>query len=120
MKAFWASVILFGLLLIGIVGNAIYLCNSADQIRALELLLDEPSQRQENLFLLEESWARKQKIIALSVEFESIDRITEAISGLRWAYSTEEKEEFERYRILLLDAIDKMERAEKLSVENLF
>ena len=32
----------------------------------------------------------------------------------------EEKEEFERYRILLLDAIDKMERAEKLSVENLF
>lgn len=120
MKAFWASVILFGILLFLVGWNASYIHESTDEIRALAFRLDEPSSRKETLSQLDSLWETRQKIIGLSVGYEQLDHLTEVIDCLWWAYSVADEAEFERYRILLTDAIDEIERTEKLSAENLF
>ena len=120
MKALWASVILFGLLLILVCWNAIYIHKSAEELRTLTSKLDEPSTRWDTLSRLDELWKSRRAIIGFSLGDKQLDRLSEMIDSLLWAYSVSDEAEFERYRILLTDAIDEIERAENLSVENLF
>ena len=120
MKAFWASVILFGVMLILIIGNAAYIHETTDRIRLFDSALDNRSDRAEVLSDLNTFWSARRRIISLSVGYEQLDHLTETIDCLRWADSISDEAEFERYRILLRDAIDEIERTENFSVENLF
>ena len=120
MKAFWASVILFGVMLFCIAGNAAYIHGCTNEIHTLVSELDDPSGRQVTLARLDELWKKQQRILTLSVGYEKINRLTEMLDCLWWAHSVKDEAEFELYRILLTDAIDEIERADILSGENLF
>lgn len=119
MKAFWASVILFGVMLFFIGWNAIYIQDSAERIRAFAEEMKHLENRQIALLELDAFWEKHQNLIGLSVSFRETDHLSEMIDCLVWAQNVENEEEFQKYLILLLDAADEIERADRFSIGNL-
>ena len=120
MKAFWISLILFSLLLVGIFWNAHYVRESESYLTELVVSLGDAEEREESMDELEEFWEKNKKLFGLSVGFRDIDRVSEIITSLRWAQDYGLEAEFQKYRTLLLDAIEEITRNEKLSLGNIF
>ncbi|MBE6546915.1 MAG: DUF4363 family protein [Ruminococcaceae bacterium] len=120
MKAFWASLLLFGILLGGILCNARYLHRTADYLEKTAQALAQADSRDETLGELERFWEKNQTIISLTVGFRELDRFGEIIVQLRWAHDAENESEFERYRLLLADVTEEIIRSEEFSIKNLF
>ena len=120
MKALWASVLLFGLLLLFIVGNYLYIQNSTDRLYALVRKADTRETRQDALSELKDLWERCRTPVSLSVHLREIDRISEILDALRWYQDADNEKEFQYNLVLLTDAIEKIGRANRFSLENIF
>ena len=120
MKALWASVILFLVMLGIILGNAAYIHYCSDHLRTLIKQLNASPSKGDALSLMDAFWKRNRGIVELSVGSRGTDSITETLNCLRWAYETDNKAEFLKYTIILENKIEEMERAEFFSVDSLF
>ena len=120
MKVFWISLVLFLLLLAGIFWNAHYVRESSEHLTELAEELTEPDEREDTLSELEEFWEKNKNLFGLSVGFRELDHFGEVLVELRWAHDHSLEAEFQKYRALLLDAIEEISRTEKISVGNIF
>ena len=120
MKAFWISLILFSLLLVGILGNVYYIHQSERTLADLVTRLDTPEEREELLLALESFWEKNRDLFGLSVGFRELDQFEALLTELRWAYEARDEAEFQRSRALLLDSIEEITRNEKISMGNIF
>ena len=120
MKAFWISLVLFLVLLLGIFWNIHYIHESEESLTELVDALDDSENREERLCELELFWEKNRDIFGLSVGFREIDHFGEVLRELRWAQDYGLEAEFQKYRALLLDAIEEITRNEKLSLGNIF
>lgn len=120
MKAFWISLILFVLLLAGIFWNAHYIRENEKYLTELVTSLEISEDREERICELEEFWEKHKKLFGLSVGFRELDHFGEVLAELRWAHDHSFEAEFQKYRSLLLDAIEEITRNEKISIGNIF
>ena len=120
MKVFWISLVLFLVLLAGIFWNAHYVRESTEHLTDLVEELKEPDEREETLTELEGFWEKNKNLFGLSVGFRELDHFGEVLVELRWAHDFGREEDFQKNRALLLDAIEEIERNERISVGNIF
>ena len=120
MKAFWISLLLFGLLLGGIFWNVHYIHKSERYLTELVTSLDTEDRREERLCELESFWQKQRDLFGLSVGFRELDQFEELLTELRWAHEFGTEGEFQKHRALLLDAIEEITRNEKISMGNIF
>lgn len=119
MKTFYASLIVFFLLIALIVCNGVYVKRTT---AALEALLSEISQMPssaESLQAIEEKWQSSKKILSLSVAFEELRELDAQLLSMRAAVSTGAAADFERARLLAMEALIRMREPEELSMDNL-
>ena len=120
MKVFWVSCALFLALLAGILWNARYIRTSEAYLRETVEELQAVEGRAERLSELEEFWQKRRDLFGLSVGFRELDHFEELLVELRWAHDGGLEAEFQRCRVLLLDAIEEISRNERISVGNIF
>ena len=118
MKAVWTSVILLIILLIGVFWNAHYIQSTSKKLYESADALTINSE--DTLHSLEAFWAKNKNLLGISVSFRILDHFGEILSGLRWAKNVNDVKEFERYRLLLCDAIEELEHAEQMNWQAIF
>ena len=120
MKVFWISLTLFFLLLTAIFWNIHYIHENEQYLTELVTSLEEVEGREEKLDELESFWEKHRDFFGLSVSFREIDHFGEVLVELRWAHDFSLEAEFQKYRAMLLDAIEEITRNEKISLGNIF
>ena len=101
--------------------NHRYIKTTADELVRLTDALDF-SDKENCLKTLDEIdalWEKSSTIFSLTVSFREIDYLGETLLSLRSSFESANKHEFERYRLLLLDAIDGVARLEDFSIINI-
>ena len=121
MKSFLWSMFLFGLLLVVIVWNFIYVNRTAE--RLLDMIEALPSDPDDSALApaeeLSDFWHTRINSIGFSVGYTVLDRISEQAATL---VSTTKYHDFFDYQLakeLLRDAVQDMRRLEQFSVGNL-
>ncbi len=120
MKAFWASIVLFTLLITAVAVNADYIHRITNNLVVFAEELEAADGRSERLDQLENRWNRSRTWIALSVKQSDLNKIDELIVTLRWAHDTQNEEAFLKYRALLMQTAKEFNRTERLSLQNIF
>ena len=120
MKAVWIAWILLITLLFFVFSNAIYIRKNAHNLITIAEQMSYSASAEKNLSSIEEIWYKQRDRIGVSVGFRELDHVDEAIDTLRWACQNANEQEFERQRILLIDAIEEIARAEQNSWKSLF
>ncbi len=120
MKAVPISIILFLILIICIVANAIFINESSSYLSDASNALYAKNDREATLDKLEAFWESRRDIIGLSVSNLILDEADDVIICLREAERSGDEAEFQKYRMRLSDISKKVARAEKLSIGNIF
>ena len=115
MKSFIAATILFCLLIGIIIINSIYTKKIAEELEDKILALDFENEITDDIDSIQKYWKKKEKVIGISVGFKEIDKTSELIIALKVHYQYQNREEFEKAKLLLIDVIDEITRLEKLS-----
>ncbi len=100
--------------------NYRYINETADELVSLteSLSLDSPSCISK-INELEKKWEKSSYIFSLTVSFKDIDYLGETLLALKSSAENKNEVEFERYKTLLIDAIDGVRRLEKFSIINI-
>ncbi|MBQ9113081.1 MAG: hypothetical protein IJY08_05820 [Clostridia bacterium] len=120
MKEFAASIVLFICVIALVITNAIYIKNTATDIKSLALAVYESNGEDKAISDLKDSWESSKKIFALSISLREVDIITEYIIRLECAKIDGDDEELTRVYHLLCNAIDDATRYEKISFHTVF
>ena len=100
--------------------NFKYINKTADELTELtEKLSIDDADCLEKIDEIEKKWEKSADIFSLSVGFKEIDYLGETLLALRSTAENGSELEFERYRALLIDAIDGVRRLEKFSIMNI-
>ena len=101
--------------------NHSYIRTTANELRCLTNTLDffDKDDCTKTLDELDTLWKESSIVFSLSVSFREIDYLGETLLSMRSSFESENKHEFERYRLLLLDAIDGVARLEDFSIINI-
>ena len=120
MKTLTIVLAIFFALCTAMLLNFIYINESADELTHLteELSFDDPSVAKK-IEEIEKKWEKSSVIFSLTVNFKDIDYLGESLVALKSSARTRDKDEFERYRLLVIDAIDGVRRLERFSVMNI-
>lgn len=121
MKSFYISLLLFALMLGGIVANFIYINRVADEmtemIDALPALSDPAClSASKNIC---DFWLEKADLVALSVSFGVVDRVSEQTTLLVGCAACHDVYGYQTALSLLKDAVGDMRRLERFSIGNL-
>ena len=121
MKTIFITVTVFLLLCAAMVLNHGYINSTADELTALANSLDITNKEEceAKVIKIKEKWEKSTNIFSLSVSFREIDYLGEVIISLSHYCKEGNAGEFERYRLLLLDAIEGVSRLERFSVLNI-
>ena len=120
MQSLVTALIIFLALCIAMVFNYLYINKTADELSALteEISLEDADCHQK-ISELEKKWEKSSYIFSLSVSFKDIDYLGENLLALKSSAENKNQLEFERYRALVIDAIDGVRRLEKFSIINI-
>lgn len=119
MKTFYASLITFFLLLSLIIYNGSYVKRTTAE---LETLLSEHTQMPAGTDALqktEDVWQKSKKVLSLSVSFEEMREIDEQLLSMRAAVTADSAADFEKARLLAMEALARIRESEELSIDNL-
>ena len=121
MKTLIITSTAFILLCVAIVLNYGYINNTANELSALVSALDfsDIEECKKGVANIQEKWERSYDIFSLRVSFREIDYLGETLISLSHYCEEGNESEFEKYRKLLLDAIEGVSRLEKFSVMNI-
>ena len=115
MKSLWTTLILFILLLSGILLNHWFIDDLTDQME--EHLAALPSVQSPNctkqVDALCELWESKIDLVALSVPFPTLDRVSEEIAVLKACVACGDQYGFSSAHALLEDALGDLRRCER-------
>ena len=120
MKTFTIVLVVFFALCTAMLLNFIYINESADELTRLaeSLSFDDPSVTKKTEEL-EQKWEKSSVIFSLTVNFKDIDYLGENLIALKSSAESHDRDEFERYRLLVIDAIDGVRRLERFSIINI-
>lgn len=93
--------------------HANYMAKTTEYLKSISVSLAEENDREATLCELEAFWHKQRKQLGLTVGYRELDHIGEILVQLRWAKDEQNEREFERYRRLLADATEELERTEK-------
>ena len=119
MKTFYASLIVFFLLLALIACNGHYVKRTTAE---LETMLSEHLQmpaETDALQKIEEAWQKRKRVLSLSVSFEEMRALDEQLLAMRAAVTTDSAADFETARLLAIEALVRIREPEELSIDNL-
>ena len=120
MKVFIVSLCSFFILLVVIGINFHYVRGVTDRIcRETEALIFSEEEAT-SLYELESFWKEQHFKLSFSVSHRELSCLDEALCGLRSAYETKNRSDFEHYRLLVLNAANDIARLESFSAENIF
>lgn len=111
---------IFILLLTVMLFNYRYINETADELVYLtETLSLGDIYCTEKIEEIEKKWEKSSYVFSLTVSFKDIDYLGETLLALKSAAKTKDEIEFERYKTLLIDAIDGVRRLERFSIINI-
>ena len=118
MRTLIITVTIFVAMCILMVLNYNSIPDTSDELTRLTDSLDYSSKAecQATLTELDDLWKKSSPIFSLTVSFREIDYLGETLLSLSSSFESGNKIEFEKYRSLLIDAIDGVSRLEKISV----
>ena len=121
MRSIVITLAAFLLLCVLTVFNYNYINNTSDELTRLTDALDFSNKDscRKTLNEIDDLWKKSSTIFSLTVSFREIDYLGETLISLSSAFDSANKSEFERYRSLLIDAIDGVSRLEKISIINI-
>ena len=121
MKTLFITATVFILLCVSMFLNYRYINNTVEELTDLTNSLDigNKEECEKKVLQIKEKWEKSTPIFSLSVSFREIDYLGEVLISLSHYCETSNESEFERYRLLLLDAIDGVSRLERFSVINI-
>ena len=121
MRTLIIVLIIFSLLCGAIALNSLYINNVGIQLNTLVHSLDfaNRSDCEKKLDEINSVWQNSSDIFSISVNYKDIDYFGETLISLVSAFDNNDKKEFERYRLLLIDAIDGVCRLEKPTLFNI-
>lgn len=121
MKTLFITATVFILLCVSMFLNYRYINNTVEELTDLTNSLDigNKEECEKKVLQIKEKWEKSTPIFSLSVSFREIDYLGEVLISLSHYCETGNESEFERYRLLLLDAIDGVSRLERFSVINI-
>lgn len=121
MKTLFITATVFLLLCIAMFLNYKYINNTVEELTDLTNSLDITNKKEceETLLKITEKWEKSTDIFSLSVSFREIDYLGEVLISLSHYCKVGNESEFEKYKEMLLDAIDGVSRLERFSVINI-
>ena len=121
MKTLFITATVFLLLCIALFLNYKYINNTVEELTDLTNSLDITNKKEceETILKITEKWEKSTDIFSLSVSFREIDYLGEVLISLSHYCKVGNESEFEKYKELLLDAIDGVSRLERFSVINI-
>jgi len=120
MKTFYASLVLFAVLLVAVVLNFNHINDVADELNRQLDALPACEEGQAALDEMYAYWDSHKKCISLSVSYEVMYQMEENITDMKSAVAKQEDAEYEKSRALMRISIRQMRRLEKISIDNLF
>lgn len=112
--------VIFTVLCLTMLLNYRYINETADElVRLTESLSLDDSSCFQTVEKIEKKWEKSSYIFSLTVSFKDIDYLGETLLALKSAAQNKDEVEFERYKTLLMDAIDGVRRLEKFSIINI-
>ena len=118
MKAFYASLTAFALLLLLITCNVFYVKRTTAELQAL--LADAIAPDGAALSSVEDKWQQRKKMLALTASYEEIRMLDEHLIAMRAAALTGARADYERARLLAIEVLARICEQEKFSPDNLF
>ena len=121
MRTIIITVVAFLALCTVMVLNFNYINSTADELTRLTDSLDfsDKESCRATLNEIDALWKKSSPIFSLSVSFREIDYLGETLLSLSSVFDSNNELEFERYRTLLIDAIDGVARLEDFSIINI-
>lgn len=121
MRTIIITVVAFLALCTVMVLNFNYINSTADELTRLTDSLDfsDKENCRKTLDEIDALWKKSSPIFSLSVSFREIDYLGETLLSLSSVFDSNNELEFERYRTLLIDAIDGVARLEDFSIINI-
>ena len=119
MKAFYASLAVFGLLCAVIILNSLFVCQTANQLTDLLEMLPACEEATEAFKQAERFWEERRALVALTAPHKDVEALNIQLLQIRAAIQTKDAHAFERARTLAIDAADYLQALEKFSIDNL-
>ncbi len=117
MKASVISIVVLSVLILGIVGNGIYINSITDdlikEVNSLE------AGENEELYQAYEHWQKHHFYICLSSPHEKTDKIEECFIVMLEKAQNNENEGFYEYKALLANYIKEIKRIQELSIDSI-
>lgn len=121
MRTVIITVVSFLILCLLMTLNRNYIRTTADELTRLtdELDFSDKENCLKTLDELDALWEKSSTVFSLTVSFREIDYLGETLLSLRASFESANEHEFERYRLLLVDAIEGVARLEDFSIINI-
>ena len=120
MKTFVIALCVFGLLLLAITANFLYINRITQKLSALLDHMDTTEQAETSFAELEALWAQNRTMIGLSVPFLELRNMDEQLAQMRVALAEGEKIDFLLARALAGETVRHIGRLERFSWECIF
>ena len=121
MRGLVISLILFAILLILITSNFFYvnkvIGNMTNEAHSLKEIPSEENTKIINR--LKKDWEQKSIWLSFSVSSDDLEELSDIIDSLEAANKVKNVNQFQIHKALLLNAIEKIGRLEKLSIKNI-
>ena len=115
MKELIISLILFGLLLVGVSLNAVFVQRCAEYLNDYSQRLQDDADKAALLEALETDWQKSKTVLEWTVAHRELEGIDELMLSLRVSHERGNEADFARYCELLSIAADGICRAERFS-----
>ena len=119
MKTFFASLIVFFLLIATISTNYFYINRTTSNLSERIATLPDCENAEDDTKALLVYWSQEERFLGLSVPFEELQQTKDVFLSLHHAAREKNGYEFNKYRLLAEDAIEDLQRLEKFKLENL-
>lgn len=122
MRDFIISIILFSLLIVLIVGNSLYIINEVNVLRDAVRSVPDIDSPDCQLFInsLRNEWQDFKKVARLSLNYAEINKMDCLIEELNCHLSTNNNNDFENTKVMMLNLLTEIVRLEKISADGIF
>ena len=121
IKDFIVSIILFSILVAVIIGNSIYTIKEVNILRDTVMsipTIDSP-ECQPLINSLRDRWRSFKKVARLSLNYNEINKMDCLIEEMSCHLSTQNNNDFEHARVMILNLLSEIARLERLSIDGL-
>ena len=119
MKSAIVSLLIFLLLIILIVGNAIYVSHVCKDISNLAQEVSNSDQKEISIAKMKDLWSGHRDWLDLSVKLNEIERMSDLIESLDAAHKADNQAEISKYCILISELAEEFSEHEKLSFRSI-